>query len=222
MDPIQCAAFVQKYKRITPDESQEYLRMHERRLISTLVAIPDAAHTGARAIEFNTYGFFPLAMSDVGGYSMVDGTTWGKSPYKISSKNFCGDLPQRIFRIFDVNPEKEMLPIEGSFYDFILCADVIERFSVDPMAAFWEMNRITNTGGAIFIVTPNAACINNVARVLGGTIASPYYRYRKNVLILDVIWSIARIFYRLHSRPQGSWSTVYGPSSVGVSRNQSY
>lgn len=180
MDPTKSAAFLAQYAELIPDWAKEYLRIHATRFQKTLEAIPEAEHAQARAIEFGTYGMFPVAMLDVARYSAADGTTWEHSPFKTYQRTFDFDTRKRSLRMFDLDLEQEALPVDAGYYDFVLCAEVIEHMATDPMAVFWEMNRVLAAGGVALVTTPNVACTSNIARILEGQVPNSYYYYRSS------------------------------------------
>jgi SAM-dependent methyltransferase len=178
LHPTKSADFLLQYAECSPDWAKEYLRIHSVRFQKTLEAIPDAEHAQARCIEFGTYGMFPVAMLDLGRYSLADGTTREQSPFKSFNRTFDFDTRKRALRMFDLDLEKEALPVDADYYDFVLCAEVIEHMATDPMAVLWEINRVLKPGGTALVSTPNVACSANIVRILEGKVPNSYYYYR--------------------------------------------
>jgi SAM-dependent methyltransferase len=69
----------------------------------------------------------------------------------------------RHFREADVvlpaffNLEKEPAPYADASFDGVVLMEVLEHFTVDPMFAMGELNRILKPGGFLFLTTPNLA-----------------------------------------------------------------
>lgn len=55
------------------------------------------------------------------------------------------------------NLEKEPAPYADDTFDGVVLMEVLEHFTVDPMYALVELNRIIKPGGFLFLTTPNIA-----------------------------------------------------------------
>jgi len=83
------------------------------------------------------------------------------------------DLP---FDHFDV--EAERFPYEDESFDVVFFCEVIEHMTNDPLTALREINRVLRPGGRLILTTPNAARLENVARlVAGANLYDPYSGY---------------------------------------------
>ena len=70
------------------------------------------------------------------------------------------------------NLEKEPAPYPDETFDGVVLMEVLEHFTVDPMYALAELNRITKTGGFLFLTTPNIASWVSLVNLIGWH--SPY------------------------------------------------
>ena len=53
--------------------------------------------------------------------------------------------------------EKQPAPCSDATYDGVILMEVLEHFTIDPMFALAELNRVIRTGGFLFLTTPNIA-----------------------------------------------------------------
>ena len=70
------------------------------------------------------------------------------------------------------NLEKEPAPYPDATFDGVLLMEVLEHFTVDPMYAMSELNRVLEPGGFLFLTTPNIASWLSLQRMIG--YESPY------------------------------------------------
>lgn len=168
---------------VTPDQ-EYYIETHRKRFLTTLMSMPVASQPGMSALEVGTYGLFPVALRNHLGYERVDGTIYeqpGVEPVK-RQKVYPFDPQQVPFDVYDVDLERSAIPVADETYDFILAAEVIEHFAVDPNFFFFEANRILKPGGHILITTPNASCSENILRIMWRQVPHRYYQYRKECI----------------------------------------
>lgn len=80
------------------------------------------------------------------------------------------------------NIEKEKLDIKDSSADVVLLLEVLEHFSLDPMAVMAEINRILKKDGILIVSTPNAISWTALISLLLGKnpIAEPYNGHDTN------------------------------------------
>ena len=68
--------------------------------------------------------------------------------------------------VFDV--ERDRYPLEDASFDVVLCLEVLEHLTVDPMAMMAEVNRVLKPGGTFVLTTPNAVRHSNVVKMILG------------------------------------------------------
>lgn len=73
------------------------------------------------------------------------------------------------------NVETDRLPYPDDHFDVVLFCEVLEHLTNDPLAALMEIRRVLKPGGRLVLTTPNAACANNVLKIVQGK--SVYDRY---------------------------------------------
>ena len=169
------------YRQSLPTDQRDYVDIHFKRFLCTLRAIPAARKRGSSAIEVGTYGIFLVALRDLFGYDVIEGTIYerpGVAPVKLS-RRFDFDPKGEYFTLYDIDIEHTQLPVPGQSFDFVLLAEVLEHFATDPNAFFFEANRVLKLGGRIFVTTPNVTCAENVFRILWRQVPHRYYYYRR-------------------------------------------
>ncbi|WP_165222095.1 class I SAM-dependent methyltransferase [Affinirhizobium pseudoryzae] len=174
--------FMESYAQHVPEFLRKYLKDHRQRFLSTLRAIPAATEPGQRAIEIGTYGLFPVAMRTLLGYEEADGVVYEAQDGKVDQylRRYPFDVEIHDYRIFDLNVEQTPLPVPDGSYDFILLAEVLEHFAIDPNFFMIEANRLLKPGGKLMITTPNACSLDHIARTLQFDVGSMFHFYRKN------------------------------------------
>ncbi len=76
------------------------------------------------------------------------------------------------------NMETDPLPFAPGSFDTVLCCEVLEHMTMDPLAALTRINEALRPGGTLVLTTPNAARWQNVVRVLAGrTVEDQYSAY---------------------------------------------
>ncbi|HTS49751.1 MAG TPA: methyltransferase domain-containing protein, partial [Bryobacteraceae bacterium] len=68
--------------------------------------------------------------------------------------------------LFDA--EKDRFPYADSYFSTVLCCELIEHLTADPMHMLSEINRILKPGGHLVLTTPNLASLGSIAAVLDG------------------------------------------------------
>lgn len=66
------------------------------------------------------------------------------------------------------NIEREDLPWPSGEASVVLMLEILEHFTMDPMRALWQANRLLRPGGTLVLSTPNAASLSGVFRAARG------------------------------------------------------
>jgi SAM-dependent methyltransferase len=78
--------------------------------------------------------------------------------------------------LFDI--ESERFPFANEEFDVVLCCEIIEHLTSDPLAALREIKRVLRTGGVFVLTTPNVNRLENVVKMITGVnIYDPYSGY---------------------------------------------
>jgi SAM-dependent methyltransferase len=95
------------------------------------------------------------------------------------------------------NLEKKPAPFADATFDCVVLMEVLEHFTVDPMYAMAELNRVLKPGGFLFLTTPNIASWLAIAKVINHQ--SPYLyglfervpnpdRHNREYSVVEVGW----------------------------------
>ena len=73
--------------------------------------------------------------------------------------------------------EHEPLPFPDAQFDGVLCCEVLEHLTADPVAMLAEIHRVLRPDGWLVLTTPNVANLENVLHLLHGrNVYHPYER----------------------------------------------
>ena len=64
--------------------------------------------------------------------------------------------------------ERDLFPYPDEHFDTVLCCELIEHLSADPMHMMCEVNRILKPGGHLVLTTPNICCLRAISAILQG------------------------------------------------------
>lgn len=156
------------------DEStQGYIRHHRHRLLDTLTLIPRGNGT-QRLLELSSYLQMPPLISHYGKYAEVEVTGyWNQGPKKKSRTISSRETGEEFrFQMQRLNVERDEFPYPDDYFDVVLCCELIEHLSEDPMHMISEINRILKWDGLVIITTPNVSSAVSIQEILKGR--SPY------------------------------------------------
>jgi SAM-dependent methyltransferase len=66
------------------------------------------------------------------------------------------------------NAEKDPFPYPDEHFSTVLCCELIEHLTEDPMHLMSEINRVVKPGGHLVLTTPNIGSLRGIAAILGG------------------------------------------------------
>ena len=82
------------------------------------------------------------------------------------------------FEYVNYNVETDDLPFAADTFDVVLCCEVIEHLTNDPMKALLNFKTMLKDNGYLILSTPNVARLENVAKLIAGiNIYDPYSGY---------------------------------------------
>ncbi len=139
-----------------------------KRIFSTLAIIPSAAPDSV-LVDIGCYA--PMIslyqkLKDYRNIIAISNYEWNILNKTHEKKENREKLNLKIFKI-DV--ERQMLPISDSSADVVLMLEVLEHFSIDPLFAFSEINRILKPDGFLILSTPNALNANFLWKLIAAT-----------------------------------------------------
>ena len=68
--------------------------------------------------------------------------------------------------LFDA--EKDCFPYADGYFSTVLCCELVEHLTEDPMHMMAEINRILRPGGCLVLTTPNIGSLRAIAAILAG------------------------------------------------------
>jgi SAM-dependent methyltransferase len=160
---------------------EAYVRLHMRRFLATLQRIPPAQRISARALELGSYVQLTPAIRKYAGYSVVKCADLWDGPEKVEQVELVrrdgGETLHFELRNFDA--EREPFPYPDKHFQLVLCCEMLEHLSHDPMHTLWEANRVLEDGGYLLVTTPNITSARAIEGLLTGY--APYLMSQYNV-----------------------------------------
>jgi glycosyltransferase involved in cell wall biosynthesis/SAM-dependent methyltransferase len=149
------------------EESAGYLETHLTRLVKTLEITPPGGPED-RILEMGAYLQITPALRSKLGYGCVRGCYYGPAGTVerrsvVSSEGEAFDCEVDLF-----NAEKDAFPYPDGHFSTVLCCELIEHLSEDPMHMMSEINRILKPGGHLVLTTPNIGSLRGIAAMLEG------------------------------------------------------
>lgn len=170
IDPSQVRALMSSI-RVGSQEStamvDSYIDQHLIRFTKTLQAIPPASGQGRLLDVAGLANLIPCYQQML-GYNHVSITSASKDSAFVPAG--LEDALQNIENV-DINyfnVEFDPFPFPDQSFDTVICCEVIEHMTVDPMALMTEINRVCKPGGFLVMTTPNITGWKNLARMVAG------------------------------------------------------
>ena len=151
-----------------PDQAAAaYVEIHLTRFEKTL-AITPCGGPGDRILEMGAYLQITPALKTRLGYGEVRGCYFGPAGRVEHRSVTSNDGYQFECEVDLFDAEKDRFPYEDSYFSTVLCCELIEHLTADPMHMLAEINRILKPGGHLVLTTPNLASLRSIAAVLDG------------------------------------------------------
>ncbi|MEM2122631.1 MAG: methyltransferase domain-containing protein [Candidatus Bathyarchaeia archaeon] len=138
------------------------------RIRETLKLIPKSQGGEDCLVDVGCYAPMISLYQKICGYKKIIAV--GKDDWDLLSKSHEALVSRRELdlKIIICDLERSILPIEDRSVNTVLMLETLEHFSIDPMGAMAEINRILKYGGKLIISTPNAINIDALVKVLLG------------------------------------------------------
>lgn len=147
--------------------SREYADTHLTRLAKTLAITPPGGPED-RILEMGAYLQITPALKIRLGYGEVRGCYFGEAgkteTRRVRSAE--GEEFECAIDLFDA--ERDRYPYGDGCFATVLCCELIEHLSDDPMHLMSEINRILKPGGHLVLTTPNITSLRAIAGILQG------------------------------------------------------
>ena len=166
----------------TSPEMEDYVLLHLGRLVRTLQITPQGGTPGGaedRVLELGCYLQLTPALSKYLGYGEVRGAYYGPAGESNlqSTRSASGEEFSCRVDLFDA--ERDPFPYPDGHFRTVLCCELIEHLSTDPMHMMAEINRVLCPGGHLILSTPNIVSMRSVQAVLHGYHPSVFHSYIK-------------------------------------------
>lgn len=157
-------------------DQKKYYLDHRIRYIYTLRELHSCL-SKHRFLEIGSSGFFLKALKGLNEKMEVYGTSYAEFP-GFEKKIAPFDTAEE-FGFFLGNAEKHQYQVEPGYFDLVLCAEVIEHMTVDPMGFLSELNRVLDVDGLLLITTPNIVSSRSIFRALNQEMPYNYHNFNK-------------------------------------------
>ena len=151
-----------------PDESAKgYMETHLTRFEKTLAITPPGGPDD-RILEMGSYLQITPALETRLGYGEVRGCYYGPSG-KVDHRgvqSIDGERFDCTLELFDA--EKDRFPYDDGYFSTVLCCELVEHLTEDPMHMMAEINRILRPAGHLVLTTPNIGSLRAIAAILAG------------------------------------------------------
>ena len=148
-------------------ESLDYVDTHLTRLVKTLEITPPGGPED-RILEMGAYLQITPALRSKLGYGCVRGCYYGPAG-KIDRRSAISTEGETFDCEIDLfNAEKDPFPYPDGHFSTVLCCELIEHLTEDPMHLMSEVNRIVKPGGHLVLTTPNIGSLRGIAAILEG------------------------------------------------------
>jgi glycosyltransferase involved in cell wall biosynthesis/SAM-dependent methyltransferase len=155
-----------------PDEAaQGYIETHLSRFEKTLAITPPGGPED-RILEMGSYLQITPALKTRLGYGEVRGCYYGPAgqiDHQVNHRNvtsIAGEPFQCTLELFDA--EKDRFPYDDGYFSTVLCCELVEHLTEDPMHMMFEIHRILRPGGHLVLTTPNIGSLRAIAAILLG------------------------------------------------------
>ena len=151
-----------------PDEPvRQYIQTHITRLAKTLSITPPG-NAQQRILEMGSYVQITAALHTKLGYGEVRGCYFGPTG-KVDHKHVVSSDGEEFECEIDLfNAEKDRFPYADASFDTVLCCELLEHLTEDPMFMMVEINRILKPGGHLVLTTPNIGSLRAISAILQG------------------------------------------------------
>lgn len=158
------------------DNHRIWIEWHSPRLVRTLSLVPEGA-AGQRCLEIGSIPYtFTLLMKKLRPYEMIlvdfDSSGRREQQQTVRLPRF-GEVHHFVSHMCDV--EREDLPFADHTFDGVLCCEVLEHLTTDPIMMLAGIHRVLKPDGWLILTTPNVASLTNIVALLHGrNVYSPY------------------------------------------------
>lgn len=162
-----------------PEDHRVWVEVNLPRFQRTLELVPEAS-PGERCLELGSRPFtFTLLMQRYRGYALdlVDLFPSAEREYRETLRLPAFDETHALVsRLCDV--EREKLPFADGSFAGVLCCELLEHLTADPVFMLAEIHRVLRPGGWLILTTPNVANVVNLLHLAHGR--NVYHAYESD------------------------------------------
>jgi glycosyltransferase involved in cell wall biosynthesis/SAM-dependent methyltransferase len=148
------------------EAAKSYAATHLTRLEKTLALTPPGG-AGDKILEMGVYLQITAALQNRLGYSEVRGCYYGTAGEVDRRTVTCnGEVFTLDVDLFDA--EKDRFPYDDAYFATVLCCELLEHLTADPMHMLAEINRVLKPGGHLVLTTPNLGSLRAISGILQG------------------------------------------------------
>lgn len=148
-------------------EVENYINDNLVRFVSTLRFIPRAQNGGKLLDVGGLANLIPCYREMLGYNSISISTVSRDSPFVPEGLDLALSSMGGV-NVDYFNVEFDRFPYPDGYFDTIVCCEVLEHLTTDPVAMLAEINRICKPGGCLVMTTPNVISWFNLARAIAG------------------------------------------------------
>jgi len=181
--PVDDAAVLREYIEgfaASDDGQRLYVSIHAGRLVRSLQLTPPGGPED-RILEMGAYMQITPALKKFKHYGEVRGCHLGPVG-QVSEKvatSTTGETFHCALDLFDA--EHDTFPYPDGHFKTVICCELLEHLSADPMHMLAEVNRILKPGGFLVLNTPNICSMKAVWAVLHGEHPGLYQQFIRPV-----------------------------------------
>ncbi len=149
------------------DPRDRYVRTHQTRLEKTHAITPRGT-SADRVLEMGAYLQITPALQAELGYGEVRGCYYGPLGRADRRTVRSREGVEFACEIDHFDAESDPFPYSDASFATVLCCELLEHLSRDPMHMMAEIHRILRPGGHLVLTTPNLASLRAVGAVLQG------------------------------------------------------
>ncbi len=147
--------------------AREYIETHLNRFQKTLAVTPPGGPSD-RILEMGAYMQITPALHSQLGYGEVRGCYYGpagRTDHKVAVSE-TGERFECDVDLFDA--ERDPFPYPDGHFTTVLCCELLEHLTADPMHMMSEINRVLKPDGWLVLTTPNIASLRALAAAMQG------------------------------------------------------
>jgi len=162
------------------ESADPYHRVHAARLARTAEIIYHEIGQVQRVLELGTSGFVPLLFNRLLPDTEVHVTHFDPTNKTIQDINIALGENTITAKAFNIDLEKDNIPMSNERYDAVICCEVLEHMEIDPMFMLAEVNRVIKPNGKLLLTTPNITSSRALHKILNGYEPHFYMQYHKS------------------------------------------